>query len=466
MGSHMAGATVEADPRRDLGLALVPVRLDVRVQGRHVREAFCVEPSVEEPYIAHLAKELCSEVKLPKSCEQLLFVLIKDQIDKFQDGMPQMQLAEGGERIEVIKLNFNIGKTHVEDQFLWNVGDPDADPETFAAVMCEDLKLPRAFMPEIACRIREQIIECRKRSGSAGPSASAEQIPASQSDNLEGCLVKRERVPGRKSIYNSVVVRKRSSWDEWGPKTWELTDSEVKQQLESQAKRPRLQSGQGAGSSVTSNAGGHNRSNPKGEPGTGPSPAPKRQQHRSKAGRAKSQKDTNPSPAPLQVPPLVDTVATSTISPPVGMIPVAPSLPLQQQQQRKQPQPPPPEPALLHNPGPIPMYNGALQQALPNQMGNPWSSQQQPIGRIPTGGGSSSNALVEQYMQLHTMHNPPQPNRPEVVMGNGMGNQSEGGILQGSLGNLVGPPYQNGGMMPHYQNSQTQIPTRIHWGGW
>ncbi|GMH36281.1 hypothetical protein BSKO_04149 [Bryopsis sp. KO-2023] len=444
----MAGATQKANPRRDLGLALVPVRLDVRVQGRHVREAFCVEPSVEEIYIAHLTKQFCSEAKLPKSCEQLLFVLIKDQIDKFQECMPQMQISEGSERTEIIKLNFNIGKTHVEDQFLWNVEDPDADPEAFAAVMCEDLKLPRTFMPEIACRIREQIVEYRKK-GSPGLATSPDRIPTSQSSS--DLVKRRERVPGRKSIYNSVVVRKRSSWEEWGPKIRELTDSEIKQ-MENQAKRPRLQSGHGAGSSAT---GASNRSASKGEPGSTPNPtASKRQQQRNKASRSK--KDTNPP----QAPPVAETLANTTISPPVGMIPVVPSLPIQQQP------PPPVESSLMHNAGPMSMYNAALQQTLPNPIGTPWSSQQQPIGRIPTAGGGSSNALVEQYMQLHTMHNQPQPNRPEVVMGNGMGAQSDGGILQGNLGNMVGQPYHNGGMMTHYQNSQTQIPTRIHWGGW
>lgn len=64
------------------------------------------------------------------------------------------------------RLNFHLGQIHVKDQFVWDLADPDANPEAFAEVMCKDLELPRQFVPEIACRIREQIIELKKN----GPS--------------------------------------------------------------------------------------------------------------------------------------------------------------------------------------------------------------------------------------------------------------------------------------------------------
>lgn len=63
--------------------------------------------------------------------------------------------------MRVCRLNFQLGKIWVKDQFLWDVADPDANPEAFAEVMCKDLKLPRKFVPEISCRIREQIIDHR-----------------------------------------------------------------------------------------------------------------------------------------------------------------------------------------------------------------------------------------------------------------------------------------------------------------
>lgn len=85
-----------------MGTELVPICLDVKIQGRHVREAFCIEPSADQ-YIANMAKQLCSEWQLNRNYEQLLFTMIKDHIDKFKDSMTQLQQNGEGETLEVIR---------------------------------------------------------------------------------------------------------------------------------------------------------------------------------------------------------------------------------------------------------------------------------------------------------------------------------------------------------------------------
>lgn len=88
--------------RHNLGTELVPICLDVKIQGRHVHEAFCIEPSADQ-YIANMAKQLCSEWQLNRNYEQILFSLIKEHIDKFKDSMTQLQQNGEGEALETIR---------------------------------------------------------------------------------------------------------------------------------------------------------------------------------------------------------------------------------------------------------------------------------------------------------------------------------------------------------------------------
>lgn len=68
------------------------------------------------------------------------------------------------------RLDFNVGKIHVKDQFVWDVGDPSATPEEFAKVTCKDLKLPSRCIPEIAYQIREQVMQLKKAGRKGGVS--------------------------------------------------------------------------------------------------------------------------------------------------------------------------------------------------------------------------------------------------------------------------------------------------------
>lgn len=43
------------------------------------------------------------------------------------------------------------------DQFLWDLGNPNANPEQFAAQVARDLGLEGAWALEIACQLREQV---------------------------------------------------------------------------------------------------------------------------------------------------------------------------------------------------------------------------------------------------------------------------------------------------------------------
>lgn len=89
--------------RHDLGTELVPIRLNVKIQGRHIQESFCIDPSAEESYLVHMVKQLCFETHLSRHCEQPLYNIIKDHIHKFKEVSARLESSDSEESIETIR---------------------------------------------------------------------------------------------------------------------------------------------------------------------------------------------------------------------------------------------------------------------------------------------------------------------------------------------------------------------------
>jgi len=67
-----------------------------------------------------------------------------------------------GEVIRTIKLDIRIDDIVLNDQFEWDINNPENAPDAFAIVMCADLGLGAEFILPIAHSIKEQILDNQK----------------------------------------------------------------------------------------------------------------------------------------------------------------------------------------------------------------------------------------------------------------------------------------------------------------
>jgi len=67
-----------------------------------------------------------------------------------------------GEVIRIIKLDIRIDDIVLNDQFEWDINNPDNSPDAFAIAMCADLGLGAEFILPIAHSIKEQILDHQK----------------------------------------------------------------------------------------------------------------------------------------------------------------------------------------------------------------------------------------------------------------------------------------------------------------
>jgi SWI/SNF-related matrix-associated actin-dependent regulator of chromatin subfamily B protein 1 len=67
-----------------------------------------------------------------------------------------------GEIMKTIKLDIRIGDIVLNDQFEWDVNNPNNNPEAFAQTLCADLGLDSEFILPVAHSIKEQILDFQK----------------------------------------------------------------------------------------------------------------------------------------------------------------------------------------------------------------------------------------------------------------------------------------------------------------
>lgn len=60
------------------------------------------------------------------------------------------------------RLDLQLGSVHLQDQFVWDVSNPDACPEQFAGLLCKELGLDTAWCKELAWHIRDQVYKYKR----------------------------------------------------------------------------------------------------------------------------------------------------------------------------------------------------------------------------------------------------------------------------------------------------------------
>lgn len=151
-------ATVLAEEAANVGPQtepLVPIRLDLSVDGRRVQESFTWNLREKHMNPNAFAAQLAWDLGLPESgCEQIAEAM-QEQIAAF---VPPSSVSRGECR-HVVRLDMRIGRVVIRDQFEWDLHDPQNSPEAFAERLCADLGLNTEHVAAVAHAVREQLVE-------------------------------------------------------------------------------------------------------------------------------------------------------------------------------------------------------------------------------------------------------------------------------------------------------------------
>ncbi|KAM3407033.1 hypothetical protein ACQJBY_000840 [Aegilops geniculata] len=123
-------------PTRD---NLVPIRVDIEVDGQRYRDAFTWNPRDPDSEVITFAKRTAKELKLPATFVPQMLQSIQGQLAEFRSYEGQeMQVKE---KIMPLKIDLRVNNTTIRDQFLWDIGNLESDPEEFARTLCDDLNI-------------------------------------------------------------------------------------------------------------------------------------------------------------------------------------------------------------------------------------------------------------------------------------------------------------------------------------
>ncbi|KAG6521488.1 hypothetical protein ZIOFF_018609 [Zingiber officinale] len=144
---------------------LVPIRLDIDVDGNRFKDAFTWNPSDPDSEVTNFAKRTVKDLKLPSTFVAHISQSIQNQLSEFHSFEGQeMQIKE---KIVPIKIDLRVNNTVIRDQFLWDISNLESDPEEFARTVCKDMDIGDPEVgPAIAVSIREQLYEVSCLAGS------------------------------------------------------------------------------------------------------------------------------------------------------------------------------------------------------------------------------------------------------------------------------------------------------------
>ncbi|CAL0306916.1 unnamed protein product [Lupinus luteus] len=206
---------------------LVPIRLDIEIDGQRYKDAFTWNPSDPDSEVVVFAKRTVKDLKLPPAFVTQIAQSIQSQLAEFRSYEGQDMYA--GEKIVPIKLDLRVNHTLVKDHFLWDLNNFESDPEEFARNFCKDMGIEDPEVgPAIAFAIREQLYEIAIQSVvlvkesrlSKKGRRGIDYTPLSKGGAVAVDLVK---LFGQKSS----VVRKRKEWDVYEPIVDLLSNEEV-----------------------------------------------------------------------------------------------------------------------------------------------------------------------------------------------------------------------------------------------
>uniref|UniRef100_A0A914Z2D3 SWI/SNF-related matrix-associated actin-dependent regulator of chromatin subfamily B member 1 n=1 Tax=Panagrolaimus superbus TaxID=310955 RepID=A0A914Z2D3_9BILA len=135
---------------------LVPVRLDMDIDGIRLRDTFCYNRNETLITPEMVAEIICEDLELPQaSFLNAIATSIHQQIEIHKDVIP---IDEGvPDQRAVMKLNIHVGNESLTDQFEWDMSNKDFTPEQFARHLCADLCVGGEFEGAIAYSLRGQL---------------------------------------------------------------------------------------------------------------------------------------------------------------------------------------------------------------------------------------------------------------------------------------------------------------------
>lgn len=153
---------------------LVPIRLDVDINGQHLADTFTWNLYDDFVSLDVFAEGLCRDMQFPFSFREPIVEAIKEQLGDFaqygshsQQAIKDLKISEPlspkesanslNELRILIKLDITVGLVSLIDQFEWDILCPLNSPEMFASILAADLGLGGEFITAIAHSIREQI---------------------------------------------------------------------------------------------------------------------------------------------------------------------------------------------------------------------------------------------------------------------------------------------------------------------
>ncbi|KAG6597599.1 chromatin structure-remodeling complex protein BSH [Cucurbita moschata] len=206
---------------------LVPIRLDIEIDGQRFKDAFTWNPTDPDSEVVVFAKRTVKDLKLPPAFITQIAQSIQSQLTEFRSFEGQDMYT--GEKIITIKLDLRVNNTLIRDQFLWDLNNYESDPEEFSRTFCKDLGIEDPEVgPAIAVAIREQLYEIAMQNvASARESRLSkkgrrgfEHVSASKTGGASVDLMK---LFGHRSS----AVRKRKDWDIYEPIVDLLSNEEV-----------------------------------------------------------------------------------------------------------------------------------------------------------------------------------------------------------------------------------------------
>lgn len=206
---------------------LVPIRLDIEIDGQRFRDAFTWNPSDPDSEVVVFAKRTVRDLKLTPAFVTQIAQSIQSQLGDFRSYEGQDMYT--GEKIVPIKVDLRVNHTLIKDQFLWDLNNFESDPEEFARTFCKDLGIDDPEVgPAIAFAIREQLYEIAIQNVS---SARESRISKKGRRGFEHSLPSKAGGTGLDLMklygFRSSVVRKRKEWDVYEPIVDKLSNEEV-----------------------------------------------------------------------------------------------------------------------------------------------------------------------------------------------------------------------------------------------
>jgi len=210
----------EIDQNNGFG-TLVPIKLDFELEGKR-KELFMVDKNelfmTQESFI----KTINEDNILQQQQEDQLLSSLKRQMNQFKIYKPIE-----GEFIRRIKLNLRLGNVIINDQFDWDINNPDNSPEDFAETICADMGINSEFLLPIAHSIRMQILDHQKMLHTDKRSQYMFSLLYPDEQNyIEGSRLRECNTP----LQTEIVPPGKSNLErtvQWNPSIMQISDSEV-----------------------------------------------------------------------------------------------------------------------------------------------------------------------------------------------------------------------------------------------